>query len=67
VFIKNGQLIENLFRQLECELISDIGARSMGLLLPIIKQLGLPSTGKVTVTLFSSSQQERQLYGELRI
>ena len=67
VLIKNGQLTEEHLRQLECELIVDTGARAVGLPLPIIEQLGLPPTRKVTVTLSDGSRQERQLYGELRV
>ena len=67
VLIKNGQLTEEHLRQLECELIVDTGTRAVGLPLPIIEQLGLPATRKVTVTLSDGSCQERQLYGELRV
>ena len=67
VLIKNGQLTEEHLRQLECELIVDTGVRAVGLPLPIIEQLGLPATRKVTVTLSDGSRQERQLYGELRV
>ena len=67
VLIKNGQLTEEHLRQLECELIVDTGARAVGLPLSIIEQLGLPPTHEVTVTLSDGSQQERQLYGELRV
>ena len=67
VLIKNGQLTEEHLRQLECELIVDTGARAVGLPLPIIEQLGLLPTRKVTVTLSDGSRQERQLYGELRV
>ena len=35
--------------------------------MPIIEQLGLPATRKVTVTLSDGSRLERQLYGELRV
>ena len=65
--LADGRIAVEQVRQQEQELIVDTGARAVGLPLPIIEQLGLPATRKVTVTLSDGSRQERQLYGELRV
>ena len=65
--LADGRIAVEQVRQQEQELIVDTGARAVGLPLPIIEQLGLPATRKVTVTLSDRSRQERQLYGELRV
>ena len=65
--LADGRIAVEQVRQQEQELIVDTGARVVGLPLPIIEQLGLPATRKVTVTLSDGSRQERQLYGELRV
>ena len=65
--LADGRIAVEQVRQQEQELIVDTGARAVGLPLPIIEQLGLPPTRKVTVTLSDGSRQERQLYGELRV
>ena len=65
--LADGRIAVEQVRQQEQELIVDTGARAVGLPLPIIEQLGLPATRKVTVTLSDGSRQERQLYGELSV
>ena len=65
--LADGRIAVEQVRQQEQELIVDTGARAVGLPLPIIEQLGLPATRKVTVTLSDGSRKERQLYGELRV
>ena len=65
--LADGRIAVEQVRQQEQELIVDMGAWVVGLPLPIIEQLGLPATRKVTVTLSDGSRQERQLYGESRV
>jgi len=54
-------------RECQLDMIADTGARAIGLPLPVIEQLGLEKKRTVTTTLSDGSQQQRDLYGDLKL
>ena len=62
-----GVIPSQAIRGKSLEMIADTGARAVGLPMSLIKELGLPQTREVTVTLSNGKREKRPLFGELRV